>query len=112
MSIGGVCILGCTFAEVNDVSSAGPAYGVGEFDGICSVGCDYNFVDGILSDSFAEFVRICRVRLIGLCILPRFWRCWTPSQINAKTPCGSPHVLGRAQHTNLAKTSSMADLMQ
>ena len=60
MSIGGVCILGSTFAEVNNVSSAGAAYGVGEFDGICSVGL--NVVDGILSDSFAEFVRICRVR--------------------------------------------------
>jgi len=47
MSIGGVDIEGYTFAEANDVSGLGPAYGVGKFDGICGMGWDDISVDGV-----------------------------------------------------------------
>jgi len=47
MSIAGVDIEGYTFAEANDVSGLGPAYGVGHFDGICGMGWDDISVDGV-----------------------------------------------------------------
>merc|ERR1712127_1039148 len=46
-SIGGVDIEGYTFAEADDVSGLGPAYGVGKFDGICGMGWDDISVDGV-----------------------------------------------------------------
>ena len=47
MSIGGDDIEGYTFAEVDDVSGLGSAYGVGKFDGICGMGWDDISVDGV-----------------------------------------------------------------
>ena len=40
MSVGGIDIPGYTFAEADDVSGLGPAYGVGKFDGILGMGWD------------------------------------------------------------------------
>merc|ERR1712078_412194 len=47
MSIAGVDIENYLFAEANDVSGLGPAYGVGHFDGICGMGWDDISVDGV-----------------------------------------------------------------
>ena len=47
MSVGGIDIPGYTFAEADDVSGLGPAYGVGKFDGILGMGWDDISVDGV-----------------------------------------------------------------
>jgi len=47
MSIGGVDVENYLFAEANDVSGLGPAYGVGKFDGILGMAWDDISVDGV-----------------------------------------------------------------
>jgi hypothetical protein len=49
MSLGGIEIPKYTFAEVNDTSGLGPAWGVGHFDGICGLGWDGASVDGVMT---------------------------------------------------------------
>jgi len=47
MSIAGIDIPDYTFAEANDVSGLGPAYGAGKFDGILGMGWDDISVDNV-----------------------------------------------------------------